>query len=86
MEREAIAKNIQAFIEETFMVEFKGEVDPSTDLFESDFIDSFGFIELVAHMEQAFSVSLTDDDLASPEIGMLNGMVDTVIRCRQASE
>jgi len=86
MTRSDVLQGIQQFIEQTFMVEFDESVNAETDLFEADYIDSFGFIEMVTHIEQTFEVSLSDDDLAAPEIGTLNGIVDTILRKKNSGE
>jgi len=37
--------------------------DPSVSLFEKGVIDSFGMIELVAKLEEAFGISVPDTDM-----------------------
>ena len=37
--------------------------DPSVSLFEQGVIDSFGMIELVARLEEAFGIAVPDQDM-----------------------
>jgi acyl carrier protein len=62
------------------MVDFGTGVDHDTDLFEAKYLDSFGFVDLVAWIEQSFSVKLGEDDLADPAMGSINGMQALVSR------
>lgn len=74
MNEQTITDTLRRFVSETFMVDFSKNANADTDLFEAKFLDSFGFVELVAFLEQTFSIKLSEDDLAAPEMGSLNGM------------
>ncbi|MEM8730223.1 MAG: acyl carrier protein [Pseudomonadota bacterium] len=73
---------VQSFISSEFLVEFGNEINAKTDLFEDEIIDSFGFIELITFIETEFDVKLSDDDMASPEIGSVAGIVDIIVSRR----
>lgn len=78
MDNHQIETQIQTFLAKTFMIDFEKKAARDTDLFEAGLIDSYGFIDLVAFIEQTFSVSMSDDDLASPEMSSLAGIARMV--------
>ncbi len=78
MHYQAIRAKLAEFIGKNFLVEFGEEATDSTDLFEGGFIDSFGFVELVAFIEKEFAIALDDDDLASEEMATLVGMTELI--------
>jgi len=80
MDAPTAAETIRRFVADNFMVDFERDAGPDTDLFEAKFLDSFGFVDLVAFLEQTFSVKLSEEDLADPAIGSLNGMHALVMK------
>lgn len=84
MEKSAIEQEIRDFMSRTFLVEVGRDVKADTDLFEAGVIDSYGFIDLVAFIEKSFSVSLSDDDLTSPEMSTFTG-ISQLVTSRQAA-
>jgi D-alanine--poly(phosphoribitol) ligase subunit 2 len=70
----AVREAIRTFVSDTFLVDFTIDAQPDTDLFEADFIDSFGFVDLVTFLEQSFGVRLGDEDFDSPLISSLAGI------------
>ncbi|WP_424888925.1 acyl carrier protein [Streptomyces sp. XH2] len=57
---------IRRFIEDRFLVEFgsdAGEVTDGTDLFKAGVMDSFGYIQLMSFLEDAFAVGVTDEEI-----------------------
>ena len=80
MDTAQMAARIERFVADNFMVEFGPAVDRDTDLFEAKYLDSFGFVDLVTWLEQDFSIKLTEDDLAEPAMGSINGIVSLVRR------
>ena len=75
MTSEMMKDTIQRYVEESFLIEFGEQITGETDLFEAQIIDSFGFVELVAHLESTFGVKITDEDLLSSRLATLNGIV-----------
>ena len=78
MLRPTIAK----FITETFLFEFDSNVTADTNLFETGLLDSFGFTQLIAFLEETFDITLSEDEFSSDDIGSLNGLVRIVTRLR----
>lgn len=74
-----VKERVRSFISREFLVEFSNEVNEETDLFERELIDSFGFVELVTFLDAEFGIKLTDEDMSSPEMGSLAGIVRLVI-------
>lgn len=54
---------IRQFIEDRFLVEFGGEVTDGSDLFKAGVMDSFGYIQLMAFLEDEFSIDVTDEEI-----------------------
>lgn len=64
---------IEAFIREQFAVP---DSDPyfnrDVHLWEEGYVDSMGFVELVAHLESSFSISISETDLFSDSFTSIN--------------
>jgi len=70
------AEVISRFIEERFLVSFSdGKLSVGSDLFEAGVIDSFGVVELVSFIQDEFGVALEAEDLLSPELATVTGLV-----------
>lgn len=68
------------YLESQLLIELGAEIGPETNLFEAGVLDSFGLIELVKFIEKEFSISITDDEIASPALASLAGMAELVAR------
>jgi acyl carrier protein len=67
---------VAAFLEETFLFSFSGDnVSDDENLFERGYIDSYGLVQLIAFLEATFSIAILDEDMASPELASLSGIV-----------
>lgn len=75
-----ILREIRDYIAQAFFVDFDKGATVQTDLFESDHLDSFGFVELITYVEQKYSIKLTEDDLIAPSIGSVAGMHEIVMK------
>jgi D-alanine--poly(phosphoribitol) ligase subunit 2 len=78
---DVIADRIEAFVRSQF------EVDPSdngfdrtVDLFELGYVDSVGFAELLAFLDEEFGVEVPEEDLLSDEFLRIDGMATIVSR------
>jgi D-alanine--poly(phosphoribitol) ligase subunit 2 len=73
------ADAISGFIEERFLVSFSdGTLSVDSDLFEGGVIDSFGVVELVSFIQDEFGVALETDDLMSPLLASVSGLVELI--------
>ncbi len=54
---------ITQFIEERFLVEFGTDVTTQDDLFKTGVLDSFGYVQLMAFLEQEFALQVDEEDM-----------------------
>jgi acyl carrier protein len=60
----SIAEGVRKFIEDSFMFRDDGEPLPDdTSLLEAGLIDSTGVLELVAFLEEKYSIDIADADI-----------------------
>lgn len=71
-------ETIQTHLEEQFSVHFGDGIESGDDLFENGVIDSFGLVDLVSFLEKSFDVHFTDEELMSPLMASLDGMVEMI--------
>lgn len=74
---------IGRYLESQLLIEFGSAIGPETNLFEAGVLDSFGLIELVKFLEKEFSISIEDEEIASPALASLAGMTSLVERKRE---
>lgn len=49
-----------------------------TDLFETGFLDSFGFVELVGFLETLTGQTVTEEDMDDPRFTTVRGIVEVL--------
>lgn len=76
--RAAIEETLRSFVEEQFLVELGKDFELETNLFETQVIDSFGFVQLVQFLEREFKVKIQDSDLLSGELTSISRMASLV--------
>ena len=64
----AIADRLGALFAESFHIEVPS---PDTDLLESGLLDSFQFVELLAHLERQFGLRIRIDDIELDDLRTL---------------
>jgi acyl carrier protein len=74
----SIAPPISQYLSQHFLVDFRADANADTDLFEGGFIDSYGYIELIAFLEKQFKIRFTDEELISRGLRSLNSIVAMV--------
>ncbi|MFE2446585.1 acyl carrier protein [Stenotrophomonas sp. NPDC087984] len=79
---EATEQAITAFVSERV----KAEVPADQDLFGSGLVSSMFAMELVVHLEQAFSVQILGDDLKRDNFRTIAAMTALVVRLRGAEK
>ena len=67
----AILDKVRAFIVDTFLFGDDNGLQGDTSFIEGGVIDSTGVMELVAFIEQAFSVTITDEELVPENLDSL---------------
>lgn len=76
---EKIRNEIANFLEGKFLFRFNEKgINGSTNLFKENVIDSFGLIELITFLEQSYSIQFAEEDLTSPLLGSLDGLLALV--------
>lgn len=79
-DRAEVQQPVQEYLASTFLVAFgENGLEASSNLFDLGVIDSYGLVQTVSFIEERFGLKLTDDELLSPDMSSLDGMV-TLIR------
>ena len=89
LEPQTIKSRITDFIFDKFPVSRKRQLSDETSLLEAGIVDSIGVLEIVAFIEQGFSITVSDDDLVPENFGSIAGMaafVESKIEGQAATE
>jgi len=81
---QAIAQQVGLFIAENFLFNEKAKVAADESFMESGILDSTGFLELVAFLEEKFGISVEDEDLIPANLDSLNAVSKFVQRKQSA--
>jgi len=73
-------EKIVRFIEEQFLIEFGAEVTPQSDLFKDGIIDSYGYIQLMAFLEEEFSLDIEAEEFLMDVPATLDALDSFVAR------
>lgn len=65
------------FISEHFRMP-RTEIDPEVSLVDQGVIDSFGFVEIVAFLEETFSITIADEQINGENFGSVARIVSFV--------
>jgi acyl carrier protein len=65
------------FISEHFRIP-RNEIDPETSLVDQGVIDSFGFVEIVAFLEETFRIAIADEQINGENFGSVRRIVSFV--------
>ena len=78
---EAVKKQLQAFIEESFLY-LKPDLELSTsdDLVELGVIDSLGFVELVEEVQTLYGLTVSDIEITEDNFGSIDAIAAFVER------
>ncbi|WPB95920.1 acyl carrier protein [Streptomyces malaysiensis] len=82
MDQAVTAEGIEQAITEFVSGRVKAEVPVDEDLFASGLVSSMFAMELVVHLEQAFSVQILGDDLKRDNFRTVQAMTALVARLR----
>ncbi|MCQ8835236.1 acyl carrier protein [Streptomyces malaysiensis] len=82
MDQAVTAEGIEQAITEFVSGRVKAEVPADEDLFASGLVSSMFAMELVVHLEQAFSVQILGDDLKRDNFRTVQAMTALVARLR----
>ncbi|GAA2461825.1 acyl carrier protein [Streptomyces glaucus] len=69
---------LKRYMEERFLFTFDEDITEDTDLFKAGILDSFGYIELMAHIEETYGVKFGEEDLLNGVVVSFSGIRDFV--------
>jgi acyl carrier protein len=69
---------LKRYMEERFLFTFDETITEDTDLFKAGILDSFGYIELMSHIEEAYGVKFGEEDLLNGVMVSFSGIRDFV--------
>jgi acyl carrier protein len=74
-DRSEIADRIEAYVRQVGNVETSDrEFSRETHLFESGYLDSIAAVRLIEYVEQAYDLTLSEEQLLSPMFTTIDGM------------
>ncbi|HUP10376.1 MAG TPA: acyl carrier protein [Caldimonas sp.] len=74
---------VRRFIEDTFLMGTRAEPLADTDSFlEHHVLDSTGFLELIAFLEQMYAIEVADDEMVPENLDSIDSVVRFVVRKR----
>lgn len=80
MELDEIKIKIKEYILENFLYSASNDKLADNDSFlEQGIIDSTGILELVAYIEETFSIKLSDDDLVPENLDSINNIGNFIL-------
>lgn len=80
-----LKNDLRKFIQDNFIMGAAGSAFGDTDSFmESHILDSTGFLELVAHLEETYSIAVTDEEMVPENLDSLANLSAFVQRKRAA--
>ena len=71
---------IRSFIADTF--EIDGVFDETTELVRSEIIDSYGIVDVIDFIEEAFSISFPDEEITPENFRTVMAIADCVARIK----
>jgi len=71
---QSVEETIKAFLAAHLLIDFTGDVDDNSDLFQLGLMDSYTYIELIRFVETAFALKFTNDEILSNVMVSLAGI------------
>ena len=79
MNEETVRQGILAFIRNE--IAYPGaEVSEETDLFDSGVLDSLALLRLIMHLESAYSITFSPDDLSSSAFARVPSLSSLIVQ------
>ncbi len=79
LDLEQVAAELEGFIRERFEISSDDPgFHPPTHLWEDGYVDSTGAVELIAHVEERYQITLPEDVLYDPDFTTIAGMARCV--------
>lgn len=72
---QAIKAELRRFLEENFFLGGRGQsLDDSASFLEHHVLDSTGFLELIAHLEETYGIKVGDDEMLPENLDSLDAL------------
>ena len=81
----SLAEELRRFIDETFLFGVHVDYTDEDSFIEHSIIDSTGVLELIAHLETTYGLTVADDDLTPENLDSISNLVRFVDRKRAHS-
>jgi acyl carrier protein len=81
---EDLRAQLRHFIEDTFLLGAREPLTDDASFLEHHVLDSTGFLELIAFLEQTYSIKVADDEMVPENLDSLDSLVAFVARKRGA--
>jgi acyl carrier protein len=81
-----IPQSLRAFIDENFLFGVKVTYGDDDSLLEGSIIDSTGVLELIAHLESTYNITIADEDLVPENLDSISRMTKFISGQREKVE
>jgi acyl carrier protein len=81
-----IPQSLRAFIDENFLFGVKVIYGDDDSLLEGSIIDSTGVLELIAHLESTYNITIADEDLVPENLDSISRMTKFISGQREKVE
>ena len=81
-----IPQALRAFIDENFLFGVKVNYGDDDSLLEGSIIDSTGVLELIAHLEGTYNITIADEDLVPENLDSISRMTKFISCQREKVE
>lgn len=72
---QSVKAELRRFLEENFFVGSRGQaLDDSASFLEHHVLDSTGFLELIAHLEETYGIKVGDDEMLPENLDSLDAL------------
>ena len=77
---EQIETKVRQFLRENFFVEDSGELNENTSFMQTHLIDSTGFVELIAFVEETFHIEVQEEDMLPENLDSIGNITRYVAK------
>lgn len=72
---QSIKADLRRFLEENFLMGSRGPaLEDSSSFLEHHVLDSTGFLELIAHLEETYGIKVADDEMLPENLDSLDAL------------
>ncbi len=76
-----VAQDLEAFVRERFQVEEDDDFfTPDVNLWEEGYVDSAGVVELIAYLEDSYTIQIPRSMLFDPGFTSVDGIAERIVR------